>query len=70
MSKINVIIAEDLSLEHSEPFFYPGEEVTFPETSSDRLFNAIEAEEADRQYQLSKYSDTEIKEEYLKRFPF
>lgn len=71
MSKIKEIIAEDLFLERSEPFFYPGEEeVIFPKTAADRLFDAIAQESADREWQLSKYTDDEIKTEYLKRFPF
>lgn len=71
MSKTKEIIAEDLFLERSEPFFYPGEEeVTFPKTSADRLSDAMEQEKADRDWQLSKYTDSEIKAEYLKRFPF
>ena len=71
MGNIKAIITEDETLERSEPFFYPGEEeVTFPQTSADRLSDAMEQEKADRDWQLSKYTDSEIKAEYLKRFPF
>lgn len=61
----------DATQGHVDPFYYPGEEpVTFRETAADRLALAIEQEKADRDWQLSKYSDAEIKAEYLKRFPF
>ena len=38
-----------------------------PETSSDRLVDAVEVEKSDRQWQLSKYSDQELKDELVKR---
>lgn len=43
---------------------YPGE------TARDRLIDAIEVEKADHIYQLTKYSDDELKAELLRRKPF
>lgn len=56
------------AMEYSDPALdangmYPGE-------AKDNLLNAIEIEKADREYQLSKYSDQELKDELLRRRPF
>jgi hypothetical protein len=69
MSKIKVLLPEDITLEYSDPFDIPSE-VHYEKTSADNLWDAIEVEKADREWQLSKFTDTEIADEYKKRFPF
>lgn len=57
---------------HSEPFFYPGEEseVSYPTNATDSLLGAIEMEKGYKEWELSRYTDAEIKAEYEKRYPF
>lgn len=63
---------EDATQGNVDAFYYPGEErleiVTYPQTSSSRLLDALEEES--KAWELSKYTDEEIKAEYEKRFPF
>jgi hypothetical protein len=53
------------AMEYSDPALdanglYPGE-------AKDNLLNAVETEKADKEYQLSKYSEAELKDELTRR---
>lgn len=65
MSKIKSLLPEDFTIQTVEPEF---EET--PVDARNLLIDIVSIEKAEREWTLSKYSDAEIKAEYLKRFPF
>lgn len=66
MSKIKVLVPEDIELETNDTDkdgLYPGE-------ARDNLMDAISREDSEREWELSKFSTGELEKELLRRKPF
>lgn len=72
MSKLKQSLPEDIDITVVDEPFYYGDEETKKDTrtAGQKLIDAIEEEKASREWELSKYLDSEIRDEYKRRFPF